>query len=210
MTERDETIGRHKLFVAFTFQQFVFDNIDGTGLGNVPIVLPLQTGGVTTATINDISTTVNQYAFFATFGLTDRVDVSVAVPIEESLSVWAQLELNTPDQTGIVSGSTTLSVASGFGDVVLAAKGTAWYSKDDRMALALGAELRLPSGDALNFLGSGAVGIKPYLALSRAGKVSRTSSLGYQWNGTSVLNELSYRPGARTARIFLSTISERI
>src|SRR5664279_229820 len=55
------------------------------------------------------------------------------------------------------------------------------------MALALGAELRLPSGDALNFLGSGAVGIKPYLALSRTGKVAPHLNLGYQWNGNSVL-----------------------
>jgi hypothetical protein len=69
--------------------------------------------------------------------------------------------------------------------VVLAAKGTAW--RTEKYALALGAELRLPSGDALNFLGSGAVGIKPYLALSRTARFSPHLNLGYQWNGNSVL-----------------------
>jgi hypothetical protein len=76
-------------------------------------------------------------------------------------------------------------VVSGFGDVLLAAKGTVWSG--ERSGVALGAELRLPSGDALNFLGSGAVGVKPYMAWSRKGKISPHANLGYQWNGNSVL-----------------------
>ena len=190
MTERGETIGRHKLFVAFTFQQFSFDNIDGTGLGNVPILLSFHNSNETvyTATTNHISATVNQYAGFATFGLTDRVDISIAVPIER-----VSLGMASSGTEYAVGGAQASfqeyipGIASGFGDVVLAAKGTAWYSKDERTALAFGAELRLPSGDALNFLGSGAVGIKPYVALSRAGRISPHANLGYQWNSDSVL-----------------------
>ena len=186
MTERGETIGRHKLFVAFTFQQFSFDRFYGTGRGrpnSSRLSFHNSNETVYTATTNHISATVNQYAGFATFGLTDRVDISIAVPIER-----VSLGMASSGTEYAVGGAQASfqeyipGIASGFGDVVLAAKGTAWYSKDERTALAFGAELRLPSGDALNFLGSGAVGIKPYVALSRAGRISPHANLGYQWN----------------------------
>lgn len=190
MTERAETIGRHKLFVAFTYQQFRFHSIDGNDLENVPIVFyfpSVSNPTVATQTNNRINSTVNQYVAYGTFGLTKRIDVSIAVPISRiSLGVSStgtEYSTTTTAQQSFqefIPGS-----ASGFGDVVLAAKGTAWYG--EHMALALGAELRLPSGDALNFLGSGAVGIKPYVALSGKGRVSPHANLGYQWNGNSVL-----------------------
>jgi hypothetical protein len=46
----------------------------------------------------------------------------------------------------------------------------------------------VPSGDAYNYLGSGALGIKPFLVLSVAyGRLSPHFNLGYQWNAKSVL-----------------------
>ncbi len=185
MTERGETIGRHKLLRGIYLPAILLQHIlDGTGLGNVPILLSFHNSNETvyTATTNHISATVNQYAGFATFGLTDRVDISIAVPIKR-----VSLGMASSGTEYAVGGAQASfqeyipGIASGFGDVVLAAKGTAWYSKDERTALAFGAELRLPSGDALNFLGSGAVGIKPYVALSRAGRISPHANLGYQW-----------------------------
>src|SRR5664280_3411461 len=63
MTERAETIGRHKLFVGFTYQQFRFHSIDGNDLENVPIVFTFPTSGdvIYTQTNNRINSTVNQY-----------------------------------------------------------------------------------------------------------------------------------------------------
>jgi hypothetical protein len=190
MTERAETIGRHKLFVGFTYQQFRFHSIDGNDLENVPIVFyfpSVNSPSVVTQTNNRINSTVNQYAAYATFGLTNRIDVSIAVPFERiSLGVSSTgTEYSTTSDAQASFQEFIPGSASGFGDVVLAAKGTAWYG--EHMALALGAELRLPSGDALNFLGSGAVGIKPYMALSGKGRVAPHLNLGYQWNGNSVL-----------------------
>src|ERR1700733_9470213 len=63
LAERVETIGRHKAYVAFTYQWFGFSNLDGNDLKH-------------------IDTTVNQYVVFGTFGLSDHIDVSLAVPIE--------------------------------------------------------------------------------------------------------------------------------
>src|SRR5208283_5643568 len=44
LTDRAQTIGRHKLLVAFAYQKFVFNNIDGTNLNNVPFVFAVGSG----------------------------------------------------------------------------------------------------------------------------------------------------------------------
>jgi hypothetical protein len=54
--------------------------------------------------------------------------------------------------------------------------------------VALGLDLRIPSGDALNLLGTGAPGLQPFLIVS--GTLQRISphfNIGYQWNGSSIL-----------------------
>src|SRR4051794_2349542 len=37
-SERGETLGRHKVLVGFSFQNFIFDKIDGQDLGTLPAV----------------------------------------------------------------------------------------------------------------------------------------------------------------------------
>jgi len=54
--------------------------------------------------------------------------------------------------------------------------------------IALASDLRLPTGDESNFLGSGAWGVKPFAAVSiRTGWLTPHVNLGYQWNGSSYL-----------------------
>jgi len=190
LTERAETIGRHKLYVAFTYQHFGFDEIDGTNLKNVPIVFAFpsaQNPSVLTATNNRVDAKIDQYAAFASFGLTSRIDVSVAIPFERvSMGVSSKgTEYSTTSSATASFQEFLPGSASGIGDVVLAAKGT--VLKERQFGLALGTEVRLPSGDARNFLGSGAVGVKPYVALSRKGRIAPHLDLGYQWNGDSFL-----------------------
>jgi hypothetical protein len=45
----------------------------------------------------------------------------------------------------------------------------------------------LPTGDALNFLGSGAVGVKPFGVFSYRARVSPHAEIGYEINGNSTL-----------------------
>jgi hypothetical protein len=73
-----------------------------------------------------------------------------------------------------------------LGDVILDVKGNVY--KGERSSIALGNDVRFPSGNADNYLGSGAYGVKPYLVFSRRGRVTPNVNLGYQWNGRSVLN----------------------
>jgi hypothetical protein len=53
--------------------------------------------------------------------------------------------------------------------------------------MALGMDVRTPTGDARKFLGSGAIGIKPFIAVSATGRhFAPHINLGYQWNGESI------------------------
>lgn len=191
LSERAETIGRHKLYVAFTYQHFGFSEIDGTNMKDLPIVFtffnPANGDTVYTATHDRVDAKVEQYAIFASFGLTSRINVAVAVPFERvSMGVsstgteFSTISTATASFKEFVPGS-----ASGIGDVIFSAKGT--VLKKQRLRVALGTELRVPSGDERNFLGSGAVGVKPYVAVSRTGKIAPHLDLGYQWNGSSFL-----------------------
>jgi hypothetical protein len=190
LAERAETIGRHRIYVAFTYQRFNFSEIDGNDLKNLPILFffPSQTTpDVVTSTENRLDTKVDQYVAFGTFGLTDRIDVSLAVPFERvSMSLSSKGTEFDTHSTATASFTEVLpGSASGVGDVVLSAKGT--VLKHERLAAAVGMELRFPSGDEQNFLGTGAFGIKPYLVLSRRGRIAPHLNLGYQWNADSLL-----------------------
>jgi hypothetical protein len=191
VAERSETIGRHKLYVAFTYQRFGFDELDGNSLGSLPLLFTFtsaQMPTVYTETANRIDSKVNQYVVFGTYGITSRVDGSVAIPINRvSLGVSTVGDEYSATTPATVHFTQTLAgEASGFGDVVLAGKGTLY--KSEKYGVAVGMELRLPTGDAQNFLGSGATGIKPYLAVERRGKIAPHLNLLYQWNSSSALN----------------------
>ena len=74
-------------------------------------------------------------------------------------------------------------------------QGNGLVQQRERTALAIGAELRLPSGDALNFLGSGAVGVKPYLAAVPPGRVLPTLELGISVERKLSASHQQRRPG---------------
>jgi hypothetical protein len=61
-----------------------------------------------------------------------------------------------------------------------------WHGRN--AGLSLGMDVRTPTGDARKLLGAGALGIKPFIAVSRTGKhFAPHVNLGYQWNGRSIL-----------------------
>jgi hypothetical protein len=227
--ERAETIGKDKFYFGFAYQLFRFDSIDGVPLHRVPAVFQ-HSEAVNPEFAKDLITTnnfldlnVGQFTTFVTYGLLDRMDVSVAAPlITSSLTVTSDAKIQRigtrtdtsihffPTQTGDRSQQQFhgASTATGLGDVIVRVKGT--VLRGHSAALALGLDLRAPTGDEYNFLGSGAMGAKPFLALSfKAGRVSPHLNGAFQWNGKSVLagnvvtgrkgklpNEFSYVAGA--------------
>ena len=194
-SERAETIGKHRAFLGFTYQRFNFSTIDGNDLKNLPIILtafatvngmPLT---VFTVTTNRIDVKSNQYTILGTLGLIDRVDLSVSVPVQR---ISMSAKTTGTEYAGTASAAFDEYVpgsSSGIGDVIVGAKALAWNG--EKIRFAVGTDVRIPSGDELNFLGSGTIGIKPYVAVSRRGYFSPHINLGYQWNGDSILNDNS-------------------
>lgn len=214
LTERGETLGARKLFVGFAYQRFRFSEIDGNDLGRLPIVFDhqQQTGrpferDVITAD-NDIDLKIDQFTLFGTVGVTDRFDVSLAVPfLDVRLGAVAQATIRplgndlcgppgqpqtSPchvfrpnDGTSLSNTYTNGQTATGIGDVTIRLKHNLYNGR--RFVAAALADVRLPTGAERNFLGSGAVGVRPFVAVSLKGKFSPHVNIGYQWNGESVL-----------------------
>ena len=188
LTQRAETIGRHKVYLAVTYQFFSFKDIDGLSLTQLPVVLQNSSPPAVTATNNRLDLTANQIALYLTYGLTSRVDVSIAIPIldvhEQFVSSGVEYILS-PASVVTFNNLSHSGSASGIGDQVLAVKGTLWKPKQG--GLALGTELRLPTGDAMNFLGSGTVGFKPFVSMTLGRRVSPHLNVAYEMNGHSIL-----------------------
>jgi len=239
--ERASTIGRRKLYVAFSFQYFNFNSIDGQNTSKLPAVFqheafpppfpPFITAcpnqqGLTGSlagnpcfvrdfiqTTNNINLTVHQYTAYATYGLTKHLDVSVEVPILD-------VKMKTTSAATIVSNSVAPSIpnfpggvfhqfdpkfvpscasaspclnatfsdgnsASGIGDITL--RGKYEIYQGEKLGVAAGVDVRLPTGDEENFLGSGATGVKPFGVISYSARISPHAEIGYEWNGKSVL-----------------------
>jgi hypothetical protein len=225
LSQRAQTVGRHRLFIAATYQYFPLEDVDGNSLrgGKLPIALPLYSvgmpanpntpGGVSIGSAT-IDLKVHQWVGYATFGLTDRIDVSLAVPVLQVDERYTSITdfhaataippgnvVSPPPQgpnsslvtncvTSVETCGTLAQQATGVGDVILAAKGI--VKRIGTGGIAIGAEVRLPTGDATNLLGSGTVGVKPFVSISEGNKIAGTlvsyrANLGYQINGKSIL-----------------------
>jgi hypothetical protein len=152
-------------------------------------------------TLTNMNLSLNQYTATATLGLTSRIDVSVAIPIinvglnvSSTATIINNSNTNDHEIKAVASCTTTpcrqatfaeSSSTTGIGDVVLRAKGVVWSG--ERFAVSAAADLRLPTGDEQNFLGSGTIGFTPFVVVSYAARVSPHVNLGYEVNGNSTL-----------------------
>ena len=210
LTDRAETIGRGRFSFGYNTQFFSFDTLEGHSLSSIPAVFThddFQLGGGRAdivTTVNSIEATVGQMTGVLTYGITDRLDVSVAVPhVYTRLSVRSDATVqrigtaddpavhyfrddDAPGTLGSQRQFAAEGTAVGLGDLILRVKGTAF--REGLRGVALGVDVRLPTGDERDLLGAGAVGIKPFAAFSTAwGRLAPHVNLGYQWNGESVL-----------------------
>jgi hypothetical protein len=210
LSDRAETIGHGRLAFGFSSQFFSFDHLDGVELTGVPAVFrhdSFELGGGradVVSTTNTVEATVNQFSGALTFGLTSRIDLSLAVPmVKTSLSLLSNARIERlgtgsnlhvhyfKDDTALGGfGSThqyfTEGSASGAGDLVLRMK--AMLIREGSRALAAGLDARFPTGDEQNLLGTGAWGARPFAAVSGAwGAFAPHANIAYQWNGKSVL-----------------------
>jgi len=210
LAERAETIGGGRFTFGFTFQNFTFDTIEGLDIDNIPAVFTHDSANLlggredVVSTVNSVDAQVNQFTAFISYGLTDRLDLSLAIPmVSTDLTVTSSAtvrRLGTVDEDihffrgvdNVANGIddsigdrrtfTAFGSASGIGDITLRLKGRLAGS------MALGLDVRVPTGDEENLLGVGAPGIRPFVVLSRSSRAfSPHINVGYLWNGSSVL-----------------------
>jgi len=207
LAERAETIGANRTSFGFTYQHYRFDTIEGIDLSQVPAVFTHDRPAVGTGrddvvtTVNTIDARVNQFTAFLTYGVTNSLDLSVAVPVvSNDILVESHATIrrigtiderthffrSAGDTIGDERVFTAFGSASGVGDITLRLKQT--LGRRESSGFAVGVDLRLPTGDEEQLLGAGAAGVRPFAVWSAAfGPVAPHANLGYLWNGSSVL-----------------------
>ena len=217
LSERAETIGARRVSIGFAYQRLSFDSIEGVDLSNIPAVFTHDDAQLlggredVVTTVNSIDAEVSRTAMFVSYGVTNRLDVSIAVPfvtadlVVTSDATIQRLGTTNPethffrsfeDDIGTRRRFTAFGHASGLGDVTVRMKQT--VKKGAKQGVALGLDLRLPTGDERNLLGTGAPGVNPFVAWSaNYGALSPHLNGGYQWNGDSILGG---EPGSGEAK----------
>ena len=207
LAERADTIGARRISIGFAFQRFTFDTVEGLDLRAIPAVFTHDNAQLrggredVVVTTNAIDASVAQSTSFVTVGINDRFDMSLAVPmVSSSIKVVSDAtihRLGTTDplthffrqsdgEVGQERLFTAQGHATGLGDLVVRFKHS--VMKRTSTGAAVGVDLRIPTGDEMNLLGSGTAGIAPFLIWSGTYQpVSPHFNLSYKWNGSSVL-----------------------
>jgi hypothetical protein len=184
-TARSLTGGRQRLSLSVSYSQATYDNIGGRKLrdGSLVSIASVLQGDTQpfdaetlTLRIQTRTTTVAGH-----WGVTDRMDVAVAVPFVSLTLSGERIDTyrgtSYPQATGFAS-------ASGPGDAIVRVKYNA--IRRGGSGLSLGAESRLPTGDADNFLGSGHASIAPWVIGSvERGRVGVHADGSYAYGGVS-------------------------
>ena len=205
--ERPLTNGRHVISFGSSTQSTQFATWDGIDLHS----LLLQSNALhdrnappysaTTESVN-LNITSSVVSVFATYGLTDRMDVSVVVPYKR-LTVQSQVKNVTvnctfgPCNAGIIGSQNTETVVSynfipplthtttGIGDTELRFK-YQWLKRDRFHAGSI-LDLSFPTGTAEDFLGAGKLAMKVmFLASAIMGPASPHLNVDYVQGGTAL------------------------
>ena len=220
--ERALTLGRGKLTFGVNHTRAKFDTFEGLDLrsGDIQLFLRHQLSGnnlffepdLIRADLRlDVQTQTT--SLFASYGLSDRLDIGVAVPFVETRlnarigetverlatasfpnGVIHQFQGGGDFREEVQSGK-----ASGIGDVLVRAKYR--FKASGNVGLAAGLDVRLPTGDADNLLGAGSTQTKVFLIASGAGTFAPHVNAGYTFSTGSnevigsLPNEFNYTAG---------------
>jgi len=216
-TERADTIGRGKISFGLSYQRFRFGSLDGINIHNIPAVFthvpgtgpggadePYEADVIRTS--NNLNLNMDQTMLYGTVGITNRLDVSVAIPLVSvrfsATSDAAIIQVSGPTfvpspgapalpnphqfpNGGLTNTYSSTGTAFGIGDVTVRVKENVFQAGG--LSIAAAVDIRTASGNARDFLGAGAMGVRPFVAISAGKRFSPHVNLGYQWNGSSIL-----------------------
>lgn len=175
---------------------FIHQDVGAPGLGDSPNENDL----VNIVLNTELSASI--FAFYATLGVTNSIDVGIAVPfVDVSMRgvATAAIESYTFAYLGIgnhfFSGDTTNpgltdefgynETASGIGDVAIRVKANLAENKGLNVAGLV--DVRLPTGDKNNFLGTGSLNVRALAAISKKfGDFTPHFNLGYEYRGADL------------------------
>jgi len=219
--ERALTNGRHRLSIGLNFQYSKYNRFEGADLGDGSVKfyqthLDVPGDNFFEGDLVQVSEQINvstaTSTLFANYGVTDALDVAVAVPFIH-IAVDAQLDAkilrlatgeNATNIHSFAGGASTSSSsasdsATGVGDILL--RGKYRFLSRPGGGLAAGIDLRLPTGDEEELLGTGGVGATVTLIGSSAyGRLAPHFNIAYSGNEHSHVigapNEFDYKFGS--------------
>jgi hypothetical protein len=195
--ERALTAGAGQASLGFTFQYASFQSVDGNDLRNGGFVTVAnqftdeqRPFDVETLTLNIATRTAT---FFGNVGLTNRIDIGVAVPL-------VQLDINGTrlntyrGTTALLAGASAKT--TGFGDIALRPK--VRFTPDGPAAVSAVIEVRLPTGRDEDLLGAGDTAVRLLgLASYESGRASVHGNIGVGTGGIG--RDVSYGGAAAMA-----------
>jgi hypothetical protein len=245
--ERAPTLGRGKWNISFYGTFFDYDHFNGQSLHDLHVkaLHDINTvGGDPSGPNNpgvrtgfefdsldikvDVNASVRIFSPAATYGVTDKLDVSFLIPmVSVDMNVNSLYRLVVSPQnptpgvhnTNVTQGAEqpadhAQGTATGLGDIVLGAKYQ--FYRGPAVDLAGAFLAKLATGDEKNFLGTGDYTLRPFLVASRTFRgiagtpldLTPHINIGYEFNvNNSDLSALEYIVGldAGTRRVTLAT-----
>lgn len=199
--ERAATIGAGRVNVSATFTHIDYKQLDGRKLDDLTIQLnhqdiptivqPFENDKI----LLDLNLKIRQdvLALAATYGVTERLDVGVLIPIvniDGKVSSVARIidnggnGIHQFDPNGEKPNSSNSASATGVGDILLRAK---WRALDKiggtPFDVAVVGQVSLPTGDRDDLLGTGSTAVYVGGVMSgQFGKITPHLNLGYEYN----------------------------
>jgi hypothetical protein len=186
LLDRGDTLGKGKLAIGAAYLWANLKEFDGDNFAEQldfgSVVPTAEFGDVATLlTFNEFQIFTNIITLFATYGITDRWDVNVLMPlIHTTLAVKGQTDASVDGVRQASIFSRLRDEAFGFGDVLLRTK---YRVVDDPVSVATGLTLRTPTGSDDNFAGLGDFTVEPIVILSKTfGAHDAHANLGIEVN----------------------------
>jgi hypothetical protein len=195
-TERSLLAGRGRASFGMSFSSVTYDNVDGRNLRDGTLVSTASVfHGETTPF--DIETVTLKFrtdtvTLNGTVGITDQLEVSAGIPFIRLNLEGERIDNYRGQQLIQARGSAS---TAGLGDIVVRARYNVYRSGASGMAL--GAEVRLPTGNEEDLLGTGSTSFTPrFIGSYEQDRVGVHGEIGYTLRGVS--EALTYA-GAVTA-----------
>jgi len=221
--ERAPTLGRGRVFVGANINRLHFETLRGVNMHDIEMTFTHEnvTGAACDSIVGssctpygvpthendvidlrlalDLDMTVT--SFFVTFGLADRVDIGVALPIvSTTLRGTSDAQIvpfggttaqhffgGTPANPELSTSRFVEGSATGVGDIATRIKVN--LTRTERTSFSVLADVRFPTGSADDLLGSGHIAARGLGILSaRFGAFSPHANVGYLFRGGSSQN----------------------